>query len=46
MTASRSSVKALRRRAWLDTSGLPEYRTDQHKPLVDRWMETVGKLPD
>jgi hypothetical protein len=33
-------------RAWLDTSGLPEYRTDQHKPLVDRWMKTLGKLPD
>ena len=33
-------------RAWLDTGGLPEYRTDQHKPLVDRWMKTLGKLPD
>jgi hypothetical protein len=33
-------------RAWLNTEGLPEYRTDQHKPLVERWMKTVGKLPD
>ena len=33
-------------RAWLDTSGLPEYRTDEHQPLVDRWIEAVGKLPE
>ena len=33
-------------RAWLDTEGLPEYRTEEHQPLVDRWMKTVGKLPD
>lgn len=32
-------------RAWINTEGLPEYRTDQHKPLVDRWMNVVGKLP-
>lgn len=32
--------------AWLDTRGLPTYRTDQHKAVVDRWMKTVGKLPD
>jgi pimeloyl-ACP methyl ester carboxylesterase len=32
--------------AWLDTRDLPRYRTDQHKPLVDRWIATVGKLPD
>jgi hypothetical protein len=32
--------------AWLDTRDLPTYRTDQHKPLVDRWMKTLGKLPD
>src|SRR3546814_20090680 len=31
--------------AWLDTRDLPRYRTDEHKPLVDRWMKTVGKLP-
>lgn len=33
-------------RAWLNTEGLPEYRTDEHKPLVERWMNAVGKLPD
>ena len=33
-------------RAWLDTSGLPEYRVDEFQPVVDRWMEKVGKLPD
>ena len=32
--------------AWLDTRGLPTYRTDQNKSVVDRWMKTVGKLPD
>lgn len=32
--------------AWIDTRALPRYRTDEHKPLVDRWMKTVGKLPD
>lgn len=35
-----------RHEAWLDTSGLPGMRTDEHKPLVDRWMKTLGKLPD
>jgi hypothetical protein len=33
-------------RQWLNTEGLPEYRTEDHKPLVERWMEKVGKLPD
>lgn len=33
-------------RAWINSEGLPEYRTDEHKPLVDRWMKAVGKLPD
>lgn len=32
-------------RAWINTEGLAEYRTDEHKPLVDRWMNVVGKLP-
>ncbi|GAA0301524.1 GFA family protein [Sphingomonas oligophenolica] len=32
--------------AWLDTRGLPTYRTDQNKNVVDRWMKTVGRLPD
>jgi hypothetical protein len=33
-------------RAWLNTEGLPEYRVDEHRALVDRWMEACGKLPD
>ena len=33
-------------RAWLNTEGLPEYRTEDHKPVVDRWMAAIGKLPD
>ncbi len=32
--------------AWLDTKGLPEARADEYKPLIDRWMKAVGKLPD
>lgn len=35
---------ALRRE--IDTTALPRYRTDEHEALVDRWMNTVGKLPD
>ncbi len=31
---------------WVDTKGLPTYRADEYKPLTDRWMESVGKLPD
>ncbi len=33
-------------RAWINTEGLPEYRTDAYQPLVDRWEKAVGKLPD
>jgi hypothetical protein len=33
-------------RAWLNTEGLPEYRADESQPLVDRWMNAVGKVPD
>jgi hypothetical protein len=32
--------------AWIDTTGLPRYRIDQNPSTVDRWMKTVGKLPD
>jgi hypothetical protein len=32
--------------AWLDTKDLPRKRTEDHQPLVDRWMKTLGKLPD
>ena len=33
-------------RAWIDTEGLPEIRTEEHQGLVDRWMKATGKLPD
>jgi hypothetical protein len=33
-------------RAWLNTEGLPEKRTDEYEPLKQRWIEAVGKLPD
>jgi hypothetical protein len=33
-------------RAWLNTEGLPEHRSDEYQPLVDRWMNAVGKLPE
>lgn len=33
-------------RAWINTEGLPEMRTDEHKALTERWIEAVGKLPD
>ena len=33
-------------RAWLNTEGLPEYRTDQYQPLVDRWVKAVGRMPE
>jgi hypothetical protein len=31
--------------AWLDTSGLPRTRTEEHQPLVDRWIAATGKMP-
>ena len=33
-------------RAWVNTEGLPEYRTDQYQKLVDKWLEATGKLPE
>lgn len=33
-------------RSWLNTEGLPEYRTSDYQPLVDRWTKAIGKLPD
>jgi hypothetical protein len=32
-------------RAWINTEGLPQTRTDEYQPLVDRWMKATGKLP-
>ena len=28
-------------RAWINTEGLPEYRTDEYQALVDRWVEAT-----
>jgi hypothetical protein len=33
-------------RAWINTEGLPVYRTDEHKPLVERWIAATGKMPE
>ncbi len=33
-------------RAWLNTEGLPETRTDEHQKLVDKWVAAVGKMPE
>ncbi|HEV2866157.1 MAG TPA: GFA family protein [Allosphingosinicella sp.] len=33
-------------RAWLNTEGLPEYRSDEYQPLVDRWIKATGRMPD
>lgn len=33
-------------RAWLNTEGLPEMRTDEHQKLVDKWVAATGKMPD
>jgi hypothetical protein len=29
-------------RAWLDTEGLPEQRSDDYAPLVERWRNAIG----
>ena len=31
---------------WQDTSHLPGLRSDQNQNVTDRWMDTIGKLPD
>jgi hypothetical protein len=43
--ASHFGAEAMHR-AWINTEGLPETRTDDYKPLVDKWVEAVGKMPD
>ena len=32
-------------RAWLNTEGLPEQRSDEYQSLSDRWIEATGKVP-
>jgi hypothetical protein len=33
-------------RAWLNTEGLPEMRTQDYQKLVDKWVEATGKMPE
>lgn len=33
-------------RAWLNTEGLKEVRTQDYRPLAERWIKAVGKVPD
>ena len=33
-------------RAWLNTEGLTEKRTDEYQTLVDKWVEATGSFPD
>jgi hypothetical protein len=33
-------------RRWLNTEGLPEIATSENPFLVDKWMQTTGKLPE
>jgi hypothetical protein len=33
-------------RAWLNTEGLTEYRTDDNPKLVERWEKAIGRMPD
>jgi len=33
-------------RAWLNTEGLPETRSDAYQPLVERWKKATGGMPD
>jgi hypothetical protein len=32
-------------RNWLNTEGLPEKRTEEYQPLVDKWMDATGSFP-
>jgi hypothetical protein len=32
-------------RAWIDTSGLPEHRTDEYRPLIERWARAGLEPP-
>jgi hypothetical protein len=33
-------------RAWINTEGLPEYRTEDYQKLVDKWLKATGRMPD
>ncbi len=32
-------------RDWVNAEGLPQTRTDEHKPLVEKWIAATGKFP-
>ena len=32
--------------AWIDTSALPRYRTDEYDVLVEKWTKATGKVPE
>lgn len=32
-------------RAWINTEGLPEIRTEDHELLVNKWIEATGGFP-
>ncbi|HEX2762984.1 MAG TPA: GFA family protein [Allosphingosinicella sp.] len=32
-------------RAWLNTGGLTEKRSDEYQPLVDKWIAATGSFP-
>ena len=32
-------------RAWLNTDGLPEIRTENYQKLVDKWVDATGAFP-
>jgi hypothetical protein len=32
-------------RAWIDTDGLPEMRTEDYQKLVDKWVDATGSFP-
>jgi hypothetical protein len=32
-------------RAWLNTEGLPEQRSDAYQPLTERWVAATGAVP-
>ena len=32
--------------AWIDTSALPRYRTDEYDVLVEKWKAATGKVPE
>ncbi|MFL6857169.1 MAG: GFA family protein [Allosphingosinicella sp.] len=32
-------------RAWLNVEGLPETRTDEYQPLIDKWIAATGSFP-